>query len=468
MKTAVIAGAGPAGLTAALELLKSGGWKAIVCEAGDGIGGIAKTVNHGGNRMDLGGHRFFTKSTRVQKLWAEVCPQMKVRPRKSRIFFGGKFFDYPVSLTWATLRALGLRRSLETGLSFIGARLRPRTEQSLEDFYINRFGRKLYEMFFRDYTAKVWGVSPSQLRADWGAQRVKGLSITKVIAEALRNMLGFRGKEKETSLIDRFEYPPLGPGQMWDRMADRIRDLGGEIRLNSPVSAVGMEGERIVNVTAGGEVIACDAFFSSMPLAQIVDCFPAGAVAEEIAARARELPYRDFIMVGVLVDEPCRLTDNWIYLQDANLRAGRLQVFNNWAPTLVARADTTWLGLEFFCNEGDDLWTSPDADLASLAVSELAALGFANPEKVIDTRVIRVEKAYPGYFGSYDAMPAIQEALDRIPNLYCIGRNGQHRYNNMDHSMLTAITAVELLLSGASDKSALWRVNAEQEYHESK
>lgn len=524
-QTAIIIGAGPAGLTAAYELLKQTSIVPIVFEASGDIGGISRTVEFHGNRIDIGGHRFFSKSDRVMRWWNAILPientpeaaafrlapqgepgdrpdgpvanpeltddVMLVRSRLSRIYYGGKFYNYPITLEAQTIRNLGFRRMATMGVSYLAARIRPRPENNLEDFYINRFGRELYNTFFRDYTAKVWGVPCSQIAPDWGAQRVKGLSVTTAISHALRKQ--FRGarqdlvqKNTQTSLIEFFLYPKLGPGHMWETVARKVEAQGGQVHRDHMVTAVNTEEGRIVSVdvndasTGVTSTVSGDYIFSTMAVKDLIGSLEGVAVPDDVARIASTLPYRDFITVGLLLrklkirNETDRKTkndivpDNWIYIQDPGVAVGRLQVFNNWSPYLVANGDDVWLGMEYFCTEGDEMWTKPDSDMAAFAISELASIGVIDPDDVLDSTVIRVPKTYPAYFGSYAEFDKVQKFTDRFENLFLIGRNGQHRYNNQDHSMLTAMVAVENIVAGRTDKANLWSVNAEQEYHESK
>ena len=506
MKTAVIIGAGPAGLTAAYELVRKGGdaWRVVILEESDQIGGISRTAVHNGCRIDIGGHRFFSKSQEVNDLWAELMPVqgspsrddrllgrachvepggpdpeaddvvMLRRRRVSRIYYLRHFFDYPISMKPATFLAMGLVRTFKAGMSYIWSCFFKREEKSLEDFYINRFGKVLYSMFFEDYTEKLWGIHPSKISPEWGAQRVKGLSLWK----AVLNVLGI-GK-KETSLIDEFIYPKKGPGQLWELLADRLRAQGVEILINSKATGFCTKDGRVVAVRLeSGEEIACDALFSSMPVKDLVAGFT--DAPEKVRKIAAALPYRDFVTVGLKVGRlavknrtDCPTVNNivpdtWIYVQERDVRMGRIQIFNNWSPYMVD--DVTkhvWIGLEYFCSEGDCLWTMSDGDFIAMATVELRHIGVLGAdEPVLDSVRIRVKKAYPAYFGSYAEFGKVRAWLDSFPNLYCIGRNGQHRYNNMDHSMLCGLEAARSLLGG-TDKSALWNVNTEEEYHESK
>lgn len=489
---AVIAGAGPAGLTAAAELLDTDGVCPVLFEADSIVGGISRTVNYRGNRIDIGGHRFFSKNDRIMYWWTRVMPlegdpevadrAMLRRNRVSRIYYLRSFFDYPVKMSMQTIRNLGLWRTVRAGLSYIAATIAPRKEQSLEDFYINRFGKVLYGMFFEDYTEKVWGVHPSRLSADWGAQRVKGLSIMAVLKDMARSGFGRKDasleqKQTETSLIESFIYPKHGPGQLWEYVAEDIQKRGARLEMNMRVKTVNCRDGRVRSVTVesadGSErEVSCDWFLSSMPVKDLIEALRGIEVPDNVRQAASVLPYRDFITVGLLVDRlkiggGNPVPDTWIYIQERDVRLGRLQIFNNWSPYMVADPAKVWIGLEYFCSEGDAMWRMSDSDFIEMAKAELEKIGIIDAADVVDAVRIRMPKAYPGYFGSYSEMPAIREFLSSIPNLYCIGRNGQHRYNNMDHSMLTAMEAVKLIRSGSTDQRALWNVNTEQDYHES-
>ena len=508
MRTAVVIGAGPAGLTAAYALLEKGGgdWRVIVLEETGEIGGIARTAVHGKCRIDIGGHRFFSKNAEVNALWAKLMPVqgapawddralgrakayapngpdpereervMLVRDRVSRIFYLRHFFDYPISLKIGTFLNMGLWRTWKAGWSYLRAACLKRPEKSLEDFYINRFGRVLYEMFFEDYTEKLWGVHPSRISPEWGAQRVKGLSLIK----AVLNVLKPKGAKRETSLIESFLYPKKGPGQLWEILADEVRARGGEVRLNAKVTQVEASAGTITAVvTEQGERIPCDALFSSMPIKDLVAAFR--QVPGNVREVAEALPYRDFITVGLLVDRLAirnqtkiktlngLVPDTWIYVQERDVRLGRLQIFNNWSPYMVDDpAHHVWVGLEYFCAEGDAMWEMGDKAFTDFAVAELRKTGILGPETpILDSVRLRVKKAYPAYFGAYARFQEVRTWLDGFSNLWCIGRNGQHRYNNMDHSMLCGLEAVRSLLDG-TPKSAVWAVNTEEEYHESK
>lgn len=520
-KIAVIAGAGPAGLTAAYELLQQTDIKPIVCEKTDAIGGISQTVEHHGNRMDIGGHRFFSKSNQVMEWWEQVMPlqskpskddillnetekefaktgpdpekedrTMLLRRRVSRIFFLRKFFDYPISMKKETFLNMGFVRMMRAGFGYLWACVHKLPETSLENFYINRFGRPLYEMFFEDYTTKVWGVHPSKLGADWGSQRVKGLSIIAVLKDMWRKNFGKKdNSEVETSLIEQFIYPKYGPGQLWETVAKDIEKMGGEIRLESAVTGVMVNGKgskvngvEITKADGTKETIKCDYFLSTMPIKDLVPALQGITIPEEVSKVAAALPYRDFITVGLLVNKMKiknetkfktyaeRVPDTWIYIQERDVKIGRLQVFNNWSPYLVKDYEhTMWIGLEYFCTEGDALWNMDAKDFIEMAKDELAKIDIIEQEDVLDACHVKIQKAYPAYYGSYYQLDTVRQFLDTIPNLFCLGRNGQHRYNNMDHSMMTAFETVAHIKSGKiEDKQAIWNVNTETEYHESK
>lgn len=487
--TAAIIGGGPAGLTAARQLATSDiGITPIVIEDEDCVGGLCRTIVHNGLRMDIGGHRFFSKSDIVNVWWKSVLdydgnPEvqdnvMMLRPRVSHIYFKHRFIDYPVTASWHTLRDIGLLNAMRSACGYAWAKTHPRHPvNSLEDFYVNRFGRPLYRMFFEDYTTKVWGIHPSEMNADWGSQRVKGLSINAVI----RNMLTRKNTNEthvETSLIDRFRYPKYGPGQLWDAAAQQVRQLGGTILTRHRVTAINIDSRRhvhsvtVIDRDGCQHDIPCDYVLSSMPLCDLVPDLRGIDIPADILAYATALPYRDFVTVGLLVDSLTIHTrngkpipDTWIYIQDKGVHLGRMQIFNNWSPYLVP-AQGIWLGLEYFCNQGDELWTMSDDESIYMAVNELQRIGIIDTHTVIrDSVRIRIPKAYPAYHGTYAQMPYIRDFLDSIGGLYCIGRNGQHRYNNMDHSMLTAIAAVNAIQGNASPKN-IWNVNTDDSYHE--
>ena len=517
--TAIIIGAGPAGLTAALELLRRSDVRPVVLEATERIGGISCTIRHNGNRMDIGGHRFFSKSDRVMNWWTELMPVaatengsgvhaihyqnkeravsaaepggdpdlvMLVRPRKSRIYFLRSFFDYPLALNGQTIRQLGFWRMLRIGVGYLRARLFPRkNEKTLEDFLINRFGTELYRTFFKSYTEKVWGVPCDQISAEWGAQRIKGLSLRSAITHFLKKTFsrkqssGIAQKGTETSLIERFLYPKFGPGQLWEHVAGLVTQKGGEVRMGWRVTRLHVEGDRVVSVHAtdnhgATHTFPADYVFSTMPVRELIHSLDV-PVPQEIRAIADGLVYRDFITVGLLVDrltvtEPdgSPLKDTWIYIQEPDVLLGRLQIFNNWSPYMVADRSKTWIGLEYFCYDTDKLWNMRDEEIARFAIAEVERIGILRASEVRDSHVVRVPKTYPAYFGTYDRFDEIVRYVDSFENLFLVGRNGMHKYNNQDHSMLTAMTAVDQIVAGRIDKSALWQINTEQEYHEEK
>ena len=516
MKKALIIGAGPAGLTAAYELLeKSKDYEVIVFEESSAIGGISRTVNYKGNRMDMGGHRFFSKVPEVNAWWEKMMPTQGAMPfddvaldrtsttvpggpdpekadrvmlrrnRLSRIFFNSKFFDYPVSLKWETIKNMGLWTTIVVGFSYLKTLVYKRKENSLEDFYINRFGKKLYSMFFENYTENLWGRHPSEISPEWGAQRVKGLSIAAVLKDIFGKIFNKKNRKVETSLIEEFAYPKLGPGQLWELTAQDIQSMGGTIVMNAKVVQVLKdEQNRITGIVyeQDGKTVTVegDLVISSMPVKDLV----AGMndVPEQFASIAEGLPYRDYMTVGVLVpslklkNETKIKTvgnivpDNWVYVHDRNVQMGRFQIYNNWSPYMVKELEKhVWLGLEYFCNEGDDMWSMTDEAFGEMAKGEMVTMGLiGSVEEVIDSHVERVKKAYPAYFDTYDQMDRLREYLNTIGNLYCVGRNGQHRYNNIDHSMCTSFEAVKNILSGETCKDNIWNVNTEKEYHEQK
>ena len=554
-KTAVIIGAGPAGLTAALEFLRRSDIRPIVLEASDEIGGISRTIRYKGNRMDIGGHRFFSKSDRVMQWWIDLMPPedtaaeisyqgkkrvvavpahlqeepplrglgplmheaetedsdtdeevspdevvavvvapppenedlvMLVRPRKSRIYFLRSFFDYPISLSAQTIRQLGAWRMFKIGMGYIRAKLFPRKqENTLEDFLINRFGAELYLTFFKSYTEKVWGVPCDHISAAWGAQRIKGLSLRTAITHFVKKTFSRKKssdiaqKEMETSLIEKFLYPKYGPGQLWEHVADLVTEKGGRVEMGWYVDKLHVEGNRIATVEAvntAGErrTIEADYVFSTMPIRDLINSLDT-PIPSDIRGISDGLIYRDFLTVGLLVNklsvtEPdgSPLKDTWIYIQEPDVQVGRLQIFNNWSPYLVADPSKVWIGLEYFCYDTDELWRMPDEEIKKFAIAEVEKIGILKSSDVLDAHVVRVPKTYPAYFGTYDRFDEIIRYMDRFENLFLVGRNGMHKYNNQDHSMLTAMTAVDNIIAGNMDKSCLWEINTEQEYHEEK
>ena len=553
-KKAIIIGAGPAGLTAAYELLKRTDILPIILEKSGEIGGISRTIDYKGNRMDMGPHRFFSKSDRVMDWWLKMVPLeeagaddvtisyqnksrairtedvgklgddvkpgnvgrsndgskpeggvnpedgqkdpdkvMLVIQRLTRIYFLRKFFAYPIQLSIDTLRTLGLVRTIKIMFSFLWIRLFPRKpENSLEDFIINKFGRQLYLLFFKDYTEKVWGVPCDEISAEWGAQRIKGVSLSKAVLEALKTM---RNKKKgkadigqkgsETSLIEQFLYPKKGPGSLWEEVARQVREMGGKIYFHQDVQKIYQEGNSITTVTTvnaqTGQSGAWegDYFFSTMPVKELITGME-DPVPDSVREVAEGLQYRDFINVGILLSqlsgpgkkpgeyEKLELKDNWIYIQERDVKVGRLMIYNNWGGGMIKDPNTTWIGMEYFCNKTDAIWELDDETIEGMAVMELEKMGLARVDDVLDATVRKMEKTYPAYFGTYDRFSEIREFTDQFENLFLVGRNGMHKYNNADHSMLCAMVAVDNIEAGILSKDNLWSINTEQEYHEEK
>jgi protoporphyrinogen oxidase len=575
-KKAIIIGAGPAGLTAGLELLRRSDIVPVILEASDEIGGISRTIRYKGNRMDIGGHRFFSKSDRVMQWWMELMPPdlslsseataeaaanapkqnaepleigyqgkrrvvtlpahpqeepplrglgpllgdaddedtepqgetdshspesvavsepsnpdlvMLIRPRRSRIYYLRKFFDYPITLTGNTIKNLGLVRMARVGTSYMVSRIHQiKPEKSLEDFLINRFGRELYLTFFKSYTEKVWGTPCHEISAEWGAQRIKGLSLTTAVKHFVKKAFSKKPsgeiaqKETETSLIERFMYPKFGPGQLWEHVAELIQQKGGEIHMNWKVDQINFvpgNENHVESIEAIGpnderQTFAGDFFFSTMPMRELTRAMKR-SIPPNVLEVSDGLQYRDFITVGLLADrlkvkEPDGglLKDTWIYIQEPDVLLGRLQIFNNWSPYLVSDPSKVWIGLEYFCYDTDDLWKMPDDELKKFAITEVAKIGILEAGAVSDAHVVRVPKTYPAYFGTYSRFDELKNFTDEIDNLFLVGRNGMHKYNNQDHSMLTAMHAVDGLVAGKIDKKTLWEINTEQEYHEEK
>ena len=515
MKKVVIIGAGPAGLTAGFELLKkSKDFQVTILEESEAIGGISRTVRYNGNRMDIGGHRFFSKDSEVTEWWNNLMPLqgapsfddlktgrtfelnphgpnpekednvMLKRRRISRIYYKRKFFDYPVKMNLNTILNMGFFTTAKAGFSYIFAIMRKLPETSLENFYINRFGRKLYSMFFEGYTEKLWGRHPRDISADWGAQRVKGLSIVAILKDIFGKLLFLKPKQVETSLIEEFSYPQFGPGQLWETAAEQFENMGGQIIKNAKAAKFKTKKnkfEEVVYIKDGKEyTLPADIIISSMPLKDLaagIDNIPS-----KIERIAKGLPYRDFVTVGILLKKLNLknktkiktlnniVPDCWIYVQDTGVKLGRIQIFNNWSPYLVAKPEeTVWIGLEYFCSENDKYWNMSPAEWRALGVEELLKMGVISDAKdVLDSHLERVKKAYPAYFDTYKDIDKLVDYLNSFDNLYCVGRNGQHRYNNMDHSMATSFAAVRHILGELPDKKAIWQVNTEKSYHESK
>ncbi len=515
MKKVTIIGAGPAGLTAGYELLKKGGYEITILEKTDRIGGISQTVRYKGNRMDIGGHRFFSKDERVNEWWQNVMPiqgkpsyddlvlnrekdfdeggpdpekedtVMLIRNRVSRIYYSKHFFDYPVSLKWSTIRGMGFATTMKAGFSYLRTVFKKLPEDNLENFYINRFGRVLYSMFFEGYTEKLWGRHPRDISADWGAQRVKGLSISAVIKDIFGKIIPRKNRKVETSLIEEYVYPKFGPGQLWENVADMIQQMGGTIVMESEVKKLNVTNGNVTSVTTlenGVEkTYDSDVVISSMPVNDLIAGIKGDNIPELVKKSAADLPFRDFVTVGLLLNKLNLknetkmktlnniVPDCWIYVQDTGVKLGRIQIFNNWSPYMVEDPEKyVWIGLEYFCREGDDFWNMSDEDCINMAIDELVSMDVIEREDVMDSHRERIQKAYPAYFDGYAHIDDIIDYINTIDNLYCVGRNGQHRYNNMDHSMATSFETVDNIVNGVKDKSNIWNVNTESEYHETK
>ena len=514
-KNVVIIGAGPAGLTSGYELLKrSKDYNVTIVEEDSIVGGISKTVNYHGNRMDMGGHRFFSKVNKVNEWWESFLPTqgkmpyddillnrkstvkkggpnpektddvMLKRNRISRIYFKNKFFDYPISLKWSTIRNMGLFTTIVVGFSYLKSCIFKRKEKSLEDFYINRFGKKLYSMFFENYTENLWGIHPSKISPDWGAQRVKGLSISAILKDIFGKIFKKKNRHIETSLIEEFSYPKYGPGQLWELVANKISKMGGNIITSAKVIKINKtKKNNITSVTYIKDnkkiVLKGDIFISSMPIKDLINDM--NDVPKEYQKIASGLPYRDYLTIGLLVNKLSvtnktnvktindNIPDNWIYIHNKDVKLGRIQIYNNWSPYMVKDINNTvWIGLEYFCNENDSFWKKSDNSLINLGIKELIKIGIIDDDKYLDAHVERVKKAYPAYFGTYKNFDKLKEYLNSINNLYCVGRNGQHRYNNMDHSMCTSFETVDNIINSINNKDNIWGVNTEKEYHEEK
>lgn len=515
MKKIVIIGAGPAGLTCAYELLKNNDdCDVVILESGNTVGGISKTVRYNGNRMDIGGHRFFSKDERIMRWWDSILPLqgspalddkllsrdkefslngpdpefcdnvMLLRDRVSRIYYNKKFFDYPITLKPATFINMGLAATVKAGFSYLRAVIKKRPENSLEDFYINRFGKVLYGMFFEGYTEKLWGRHPREISADWGAQRVKGVSVSALFKNIFGKIFNIRNRKTETSLIESFRYPKYGPGQLWEEVAAQIEYFGGKILFNCTMESLHIKDGKadylVCNRDGKKMKLFADIFVSSADLKTLFNGILGDTPSEEILKTAAGLPFRDFITVGVLVKKlnlknktaysalNGLVPDCWIYVQDKGVKLGRIQIFNNWSPYMVANPqESVWMGLEYFCTENDDFWNMSDGEIKTFAEKELVKMGIVNDGDILDYHVEKMPKAYPAYFDTYKDINLLTDYLNGIDNLYCIGRNGQHRYNNMDHSMLTAIFAATHIKNGG-DKSLIFNINTEKEYHETK
>ena len=513
MENVVIIGAGPAGLSCAYHLLKNNKKiKVTIIEEDKQVGGISKTISYHGNHMDLGGHRFFTKNDDVLKMWLDILPLqgkpalddkilkvdkdykggkidpektdrvMLVRNRLSRIYYNKKFFDYPVSLNYKTIKNMGFLTTMKCGFSYLKSCVVKKEESNLENFYINRFGNELYKMFFKGYTTKLWGRTPKEIDSSWGSQRVKGISISKVIGDYYKRLFHIKDKNKEVSLTDYFYYPKYGPGELYEELAKMIEKLGGKIILKSKVISIVKKKNSIQEIVyeSNGkkETIKCDKLVSSMPVKDLLN--EMNGVSKDILEISNGLPYRDFVTIGVLVPKldlsndthvktiHNNVPDNWIYVQDTSVNMGRVQVFNNWSPYMVKDpVNTMWIGLEYFCSEGDSFWNKSDKELKKLAGDELKKMGFYDG-KILDSCVVKVKKAYPAYFDSYERIDEVREYINKIDNLYCIGRNGTHSYNNMDHSILSGMICANLIKDNSHDLEKLWNVNVDKSYHEAK
>lgn len=515
-KKVIIIGAGPAGLTAGLELLrKNKNYDVTILEETNEIGGISRTVNYKGNRMDIGGHRFFSKDDKVNKFWLDLLPiqgkpsfddkklsreknlkpngpdpekedrVMLIRNRVSRIYYLKSFFDYPVSMKYQTIKNLGIIRTFKSGFSYIKSCILKKKEDNLENFYINRFGKQLYSMFFEKYTEKLWGRHPSQISADWGSQRVKGISIMAVIKDSFSKAFHLKNKKIETSLIEEFIYPKYGPGFLWETAALEFEKLNGKILKGHKVVDINLKNNKIVSVNCFVKdkkiEIDGDIFISSMPLKDLVIGIKGDKVPKNVYNIANGLPYRDFVTVGLLVNKLNLknetniktlnniVPDCWIYVQEPNVKLGRIQIFNNWSPYMTKYPENTvWIGLEYFCNEDDEFWNMSDKECINFAINELIDMDIISKDNIIDYHREKVKKAYPAYFDTYKDINIVIDYLNGINNLYCVGRNGQHRYNNMDHSMITSFETVKNITNGIKTRDNIWNVNTEKEYHEEK
>jgi protoporphyrinogen oxidase len=468
-KKVIIIGAGPSGLTAAYELCKAE-VESVVLEKDTVVGGISRTVNYKGYLFDIGGHRFFTKVKAVDEFWHEVLTNGNFlrRGRLSRIYYNRKFFNYPLRATNA-LFGLGVWNSFLIFLSYTKAQMSPiKPEVSFEDWVRNRFGKRLYEIFFKTYTEKVWGIPCNEISAEWASQRIQGLSLFSAVKNALISAPSNDKNAVIKTLIDAFDYPEKGPGMMWETVAEIVQKNGSLLKMEASVEKIlwnknGITAVEIKNANGATEVIDGTDFISSMPIRELVRKMEP-AVPKEVLDAANNLGYRDFLTVALIIDKADLFQDNWIYIHDSAVKVGRIQNFKNWSPKMVPDPTKTCLGLEYFCFKGDDLWEMTDADLISLATKELAQLELVNADDVIDGSVVRMPKAYPIYDSIYaEMLQTIRNFLDGLGNLYLVGRNGMHKYNNQDHSMLTAMLSVKNILGANYD---VWEVNVEQEYHE--
>ena len=459
----IISGAGPAGLTAAYEACKKG-LSPVVFEKDREVGGISKTVNYKDYLFDIGGHRFFTKFDEVNIIWNEILgDDFLLRPRLSRIYYNNKFFYYPIK-PFNALMNIGLINSFLVMLSYIYSQIKSyRNVNNFEEWVSNKFGKKLFNIFFKTYTEKVWGISCKEIQADWAAQRIKGLSLGK----AVLNSIGFLGKDRVTTLIDEFRYPRRGPGQMWNKAKQIVEEKGGKVELNSQVTQLNKKGNKIISalIKSDGSLqeIGGDYYLSTIPLRELVQSIKPAA-PDDVLKAARALKYRDFFTVGLVIGNPSIFPDNWIYIHSPEVEVGRIQNFKNWSPEMVPDSQTTSLGLEYFCFDTDDIWKMDDKELIELGTKEAAKLKFASIDQIIDGFVIRSPKTYPIYDEGYkERIEIIKDYLSTIENLQTMGRNGLHRYNNQDHSMLSAIFAIRNILG---EKHSIWDINVDEEYHE--
>lgn len=460
----VILGAGPAGLTAAYEL-SAKGLSCIVIERDSTVGGLAKTVEYKGYLFDLGGHRFYTKVALIERLWKEVLgSDFLARPRLSRIYYRSRFFHYPLD-PLNVVRGLGPVEVLRCGLSFLRARVFPEgPESNMATWVSNRFGRRLFAMFFESYTEKVWGTPCSQISADWAAQRIRGLSFSSLVRHALNGNGNRNGKDAIKTLIREFHYPRRGPGMMWNRMREIVEQRGSQVVLNAPVEKILWDDRHILGVQAGGKLYQGKHYINSLAIRDFFAMMEP-APLEPVRGVARDFRYRDFITVGLIVRGTNLFPDNWIYVHEPAVKVGRIQNYSNWSQEMSPEPErTSSLGMEYFCSENDELWRTPDAELLAMARRELALLGLVNPADVLDGKVVRVPKAYPVYDDTYRAsLEVVRQFLDTVPNLQFVGRNGMHRYNNQDHSMLTALMAARNILGAELDP---WKMHGDTEYLE--
>lgn len=477
-KKVIIIGAGISGLTTALELSKIENIKVDIYELEEDIGGLARTYNYNGNKIDIGPHRFFSKSDNIVDYWKNLEPHLLIKDRLTRIYFESKFFDYPIKLSIKLFQNLGFLRTLKIVFSYFKSFLFPKKdERNLEDFFINRFGKELYLLFFKYYTEKVWGIDCKDISADWGKQRIKRLSAISFLLYGLKSKWKLTDKNDKNcpeSIIDFFYYPENGAQSILNNMAREIKENGGVIHLNKQIVSLELKNNNcqkvIIKDLKTNETFCdyADYYVSSMPIKDLVECM--NNVPNNIREIANNLEYRDLIVIGLLFKtfKDKDIKDNWIYLQDRNMKAGRLEIYNNFSSKMLNDKDTIWLGLEYFCNENDYLWNKSDEKLIELGVEELSRASLFNPNDFIDGTVFKIKKAYPGYFGSYDRLCEIKGFTNQIKNLLLIGRNGLHKYNNMDHSIICGLMAAEAIIEEKNDQDKIWNINVEEAYQESK